>query len=150
MNFDGKPQGSPGLFTRLLRLPPLPRVIAGIVAILGGAVTTVLLWGKGVVWGLTLFAFVAGLFLLISGLVGLRHQKERQALLDSVSKRKEEMIREMIEAKRKGYNPIRWLNDQGILDAEIRTMLLDAVNERLRSEEPPGPGNKKPGPVRPS
>jgi hypothetical protein len=138
MNFDGRPRGPLGLYDRLLRLPPLPRVIAGIVALLGGFVSTVLLWGKGVVWGLTLFAFVAGLFLLISGLVGLRHQKDRQALLDSVSKRKEEMIREMIEAKRKGYNPIRWLNDQGILDAEVRSILLDAMNERMNSEAPPG------------
>ena len=134
MNFDAKPQGSLGLYDRLLRLPPMPRVIAGIVAIAGGGASTILLWDKGVVWGLTLFAVVAGLFLLISGLVGMRHQKVRRELLASVEEKKEEMILKMIELKKQGKNPIRWLNDQGILDAEVRARLLEAMNERLRTE----------------
>ena len=134
MNFDARPQGSLGLYDRLLRLPPMPRVIAWIVAIAGGGVSTILLWDKGVVWGLTLFAVVAGLFLLISGLVGMRHQKVRRALLASVEEKKEEMILKMIELKKQGKNPVRWLNDQGILDPEVRALLLEAMNERLRTE----------------
>jgi hypothetical protein len=38
----------------------------------------------------------------------------------------------MVAEKREGRNPIRWLNDQGIQDLEIRSLLIEGMNERLK------------------
>jgi hypothetical protein len=58
-------------------------------------------------------------------------------MLESIAGRKEEILRGMIDAKREGKNPVRRLNDQGILDPEVRTWFLEAMNERLKSGGPP-------------
>jgi len=132
VNFDRPMATSGGVYQNLLGLPPRPRVIAGMVAIAGGVLLTVMLWNRGVLWGLPVFAVVGGLFLFFSGLAGLRRQKERRALIESVEARREELLEGMVTEKREGRNPVRWLNDHGIHDAEIRSLLIDGMNERLK------------------
>ena len=132
MNLDAQPRGSMGVFTDLLRLPPKARLIAGIVCVAGGIGCTVLLWGRGVVWGLTLFATLAGLFLIFSGVGGIRSEKKRREFLESLRRRKQEILQVMIDTKRQGKNPIRYLNEQGIHDPALRTEFLDEMNEALK------------------
>lgn len=133
-----KPPGSPGLFQTLLRLPPKARLGAGIVSMVGGGVLSAFLWDRGVVWGLPLFALVLGLFLSISGASGIRNDSRRRAMLESLARRKDELVDGLIEAKRTGKNPVRWLNEQGVEDAEIRGALLEHMKERLRAGRPSG------------
>lgn len=132
MTLQPAPQDEVDLYQRLLRLPPVPRIVAGIIALAAGAASSVFLWDKGVIFGLTLFAFVAGLFLLISGIASLRHQRKRRALVQSIAARKEEILEGMLAARKEGKNPIRWLNEQGIQDPEIRTWFIEALKARTK------------------
>jgi len=127
-----------GIYQDLLKLAPLPRLIAGIVLIPGGVLTTLVLWNRGVLWGLPAFFSVGGLFLLGSGISGLRQQKARRDRLAALETRREELVEAMVTEKREGRNPVRWLNDQGIHDAEIRGLLLDGMNERFKRPSAPG------------
>jgi hypothetical protein len=120
------------VFESLLRLKPRLRVASGMIGIAGGVIVSVLLWNRGVVWGYPLFAAGGGTLLLFSGLAGLRKEKARRELLTSVEEQKGVMIDAMVAEKRDGRNPIRWLNDQGIHDAEIRSLLIEGMNERLQ------------------
>jgi hypothetical protein len=131
--FDSRPTSTTGgVFVNLLRLPPRPRVIAGILSIAGGVLVSVLLWDRGVLWGLPIFAFIGGLFMFFSGLTGIRKQKERQKLLASFESRRTDLLDGMVAEKREGRNPIRWLNDQGIQDLELRSLLIEGMNDRLK------------------
>jgi hypothetical protein len=121
-------------FVRLLGLKPLPRAIAGSAALLAGLVLTVAFWDKGVVWGLTLFLVAAGFFLMASGLLDHLRQKRRAAYVASVLKRQNDIVLAMTEAKKQGRNPVRVLNEQKILDFDLRNQLTDAMAERLRRE----------------
>lgn len=132
VNFHDQPGNDISIYQTLLRLRPRSRIIAGMVSIAGGVALTVLLWNRGVVWSLPVFAAVGGIFLFLSGLSGRRKEKERERLLAMAERRQEELISSMVAEKREGRNPVRWLNDQGIHDGEIRTLLLDAMNERLK------------------
>ena len=120
------------VFQRLLVLEPRSRVIAGMIMIAAGVIVSVLLWNRGFVWGWALFAFGAGTLAFFSGLAGLRKEKDRARRLADLEARKDGLIESMVAEKREGRNPIRWLNDQGILDAEIRSLLIDGMNERLK------------------
>jgi hypothetical protein len=120
------------VFQRLLGLAPRSRVTAGMTLIAAGVLVTVLLWNRGVVWGWALFAFGAGTLIFFSGLAGLRKEKERARRLAGLEARKDALLDCMVAEKRDGRNPVRWLNDQGIHDAEIRGLLIDGMNERLK------------------
>jgi hypothetical protein len=135
-NMDHPPEPLAGSFTRLLRFPPKPRLVAGVLLMMAGVCSTIALWDKGVVWGLTLFGLVAGLFLSISGAAGIWNQARRRKMLESIAGRKEEILQRLMDAKREGKNPVRCLNDQGIHDPEVRTWFLEAMNERSKSGGP--------------
>lgn len=132
MQFPMGSRNSVNMMGGMLRLAPKPRIIAGLVLMVGGVGLSALLWDRGVIWGLPLFAGFFGMILFFTGLSGLTKQKARELLLSSVNERKEALIEGMLTEKREGRNPVRWLNDQGILDGEIRGLLIDAMNERLR------------------
>lgn len=93
---------------------------------------TVALWDRGVLWGLSLFAIAAGVFLSVSGIAGLRSQARRKKMFESAYLRRDEILNVMMAAKREGKNPIRCLNDQGIHDAELRTWFIETMNDRLK------------------
>jgi len=131
-NFNEESPSAMGTYQMMLGLGPRARVFAGMASIAGGVLFTVLLWNRGVIWGLPVFFVFAGTVVFFSGLAGLRKQKERAARLASIEARKEELLEAMVAEKREGRNPIRWLNDQGIRDAEIRSLLIDGMNERLK------------------
>jgi len=127
------PDGTDQAISDLSRLPPKPRIVAGILLMAGGAAATVVLWGKGVVFGFTALAAVVGLFLLFSGIADLRRHAKRKAMLESVRDRKEEILRAMIDAKKAGRNPLRLLNEKGIHEMELRTWLLNEMKARENS-----------------
>ena len=144
MEFYERPRTSLDVYQNLLGLAPRPRMIAGAIAIAAGVASTILLWNRGVVWGLSLFAFVAGLFLFWSGISGMNRQKARAEQLATFRARQEELLDAMVEEKRQGRNPVRWLNDQGIQDPEIRSLLLEEMGSRLKAQGPPqDPGKKQ-------
>jgi hypothetical protein len=119
-------------FLGLIRLPPKLRLAAGILFLAGGVALTVFLWDRGVVWGFSIFAVTAGGLLTASGAAGIRSESKRRALLESINERKEEILQSLIEAKRQGKNPVRLLNEQGIVDPEVRTWFLEAMKERTK------------------
>ena len=131
-NFHERPATPFGIYQDLLKLSPLPRLIAGIVTIPTGILTTMLLWNSGFIWGLPLFFSAGGVFLGISGITGLRAQKARRERLAVLQTRREELLDAMVTERREGRNPVRWLNDQGIHDGEIRNLLLEGMNERFK------------------
>jgi hypothetical protein len=132
-HFQGEPRETHGILEQLIRLPPIPRIIAGAVCFAVGLAATVALWGRGVLWGLTIFLVVAGLGLLLSGISAFFRDRHHRAFLAMVEEHREEILAGMIEAKRTGQNPVRFLNEKGIHDARIRGSLVDEMNERLRS-----------------
>ena len=121
-----------GLYETFLWMTPLQRVFMGTIITGAGVYISVMLWERGVIARLPLFAALAGPFLFFSGLTGLRKAKERKAMFEEIRKREDELVGSMVTDKREGRNPIRWLNDQGIQDLEIRTLLIEAMNERLK------------------
>jgi len=122
------------VYVRLLRLPPQYRLITGIGCVLGGAFLTWSFWERGVVWGLTLFVVAGGLFMSVSGALDWRKQVRRRKYLESIRDRKDELLDGLIAAKRSGKNPVRWLNEQGITDAELRKWFFGAMEERLKGD----------------
>jgi hypothetical protein len=146
VTYEDRPvySSSTGIYQNLLGLPPKSRMIAGAVAIAGGVASTVFLWNRGVVWGLSLFAFVSGLFLFFSGISGMNRQKARAQQLAAFQARRKEWVEAMVEEKRRGGNPVRWMNDQGIHDPEIRSLLMEDVTARLKGQSPPeDPGKRR-------
>jgi hypothetical protein len=131
-NFNEERPSVLGTYDMMLGLQPRARVIVGMASIAGGVLLSVLLWNRGILWGLPIFFAVAGIIVFFSGLAGLRRQKDRKARIAEIDARKEELLEAMIAEKREGRNPIRWLNDQGFHDAEVRSFLIEAMNERLR------------------
>lgn len=121
------------IYGELLGLPPRPRMAAGFVAVLGGVATTLYLWDHGVIWGLPLFASIGGIVLFISGFRDLRRREAFENLFALVKEREGELVAAMMEAKRKGESPVRWLTSQGIVDAQIRAYLLERVKDREQS-----------------
>ncbi len=108
-------------------MPPIPRMVAGVASVVVGAGTSAMLWEAGWVWGLALFAVLAGLGLFVSGFLDLRRRIAFESLVTIVKAREPELVAGMVEAKRRGESPVRWLSSQGILDAEIRGYLLERV-----------------------
>jgi hypothetical protein len=138
MNFNDRPtSASVDVYERLLGLSPKPRMIAGAIAIAGGVAVTILLWDRGVLWGLPIFAGVGGLFLFFSGIAGMNREKDRKAKWTSFLARKRELLESMAEEKRAGRNPIRWLTDQGIHDPQMRNLLIEELDAALKGQSPP-------------
>ena len=106
----------PSLEATLLRAAPVPRLIAGSILFVAGVALGIMLWNRGVVAGITIFLAVVGL-----------------ALVATIEGQREELIISMIAAKQAGKNPIRILNQMAIHDAEIRTSLIEEMNQRLKS-----------------
>jgi hypothetical protein len=131
-NFNEDRPTTFGTFQMMLGLQPRGRVIVGMASIAGGVLFTVLSWNRGILWGLPVFFAFAGILVFFSGLAGLRREKDRRERIAAVSARREELLEAMIAEKREGRNPIRWLNDQGFHDADVRSFLIEAMNERLR------------------
>ena len=121
------------ILDQLIRLPPKARIVTGILLFCAGVVATIGLWGRGVVWGLTLFLVVVGFLLLLSGIAAHFKERNREAFLASIEQHREEILAAMIGAKREGKNPVRFLNEKGIHDAEIRSALIEEMNQRLTS-----------------
>ena len=111
----------------------LIRVVAGFACIAGGSALTVLLWKKGYLWGPPVVLAVIGVCLFIPGLVDLRNQWKRRKCRESIRGSEESLIRGMLDVKRRGKNPLQWLREEGIQDAEVRAELLRAMNERWKS-----------------
>jgi len=119
----------------LLMLPAKVRIVAGILLAVVGAVLAVVLWNRGVVAGATIFAVVLGFFLAWSGVSSQRRESRQQAQRKSVASRQEEILEDMVALKRSGGNPVRYLNEQGIQDAEIRATLLEEMKQRLAASK---------------
>jgi hypothetical protein len=119
-------------FIRLLRLPPMALVVAGLFCIAGGGAVAVLLWINGMLWSLPLFAASGGVFLTVSGVLDGRKEKKRREYRESIRERAGDILRGILDAKRQGKYPLRYLSDQGIQDREIRRELIDAMNQRLK------------------
>jgi len=132
MHFSGEPRETHGIVEQMIRLPPKPRIVAGVLFFGAGTAATIGLWGKGVLWGLTIFMVVVGFLLTLSGISGLFRERHRREFLTSVEEHREEILGAMMEAKRQSRNPIRFLNEKGIHDAEIRGALLEEMNRRLQ------------------
>jgi hypothetical protein len=132
-HFQGEPRETHGILEQLIRLPPKPRILAGIVCLAVGVAATIALWGKGVLWGLTIFFVVAGFLLVLSGISGFFRERNRRAFVEMVETHREEILAAMIDAKRQGQNPVRFLNEKGIHDALVRGALIEEMNQRLRS-----------------
>ncbi|GEM_PF-6723740 len=113
------------IFGDVLGLPPMPRMAAGFTSVVFGAGVSLFLWGHGIIWGLSLFAIVAGLILLTSGFRDLRRREAFERLVAVVKEREGELVAGMLEAKRRGESPVRWLTSQGIVNSEIRGYLLE-------------------------
>ncbi len=134
-----------GFLFSLLGLKPKQRLIAGIICVAGGALLTFLLWGKGVIWGLTLLAVAVGVPLSISGLLGMKEEARRREYLASLRERQGEILRGLVDAKLQGKNVVAWLSEQGVRDVENRTKFIDAMNRRLKAVKPAGdPGAQDP------
>jgi hypothetical protein len=131
MAFHQQPSGGGGLIGSLLMLPPKARVVTGIILAVLGAGLAVALWGRGVISGITIFLMVIGFFLSLSGISGIRREARQQAQLKSVLERKEEMLQDMVDLKRSGKNPVRYLNDQGVQDPDLRASLLEEMKARI-------------------
>ncbi len=131
-NFNEDRPAPFGTYPMMLGLPPRGRVVAGMASIAGGVLLAVLLWNRGILWSLPVFFAFAGTLVFFSSLAGLRREKERKERIAAVAARREELLGAMIAEKREGRNPIRWLNDQGFHDADVRRFLIEAMNERLR------------------
>jgi len=131
MAIQQEPSAAPGLVGSLMMLPPKARLVAGIVMALLGAGLTVALWGRGIVFGATIFCMVVGFFLAWSGYSGLERQARALAQLRSVEERRDEILQDMIDLKKAGGSPVRYLNEQGIQDAELRSVLLEEMKERM-------------------
>jgi hypothetical protein len=133
VNFHDETPRTWNITEQLIRLAPKKRLIAGIVCMTASSGIAVALWEYGVVWGLTIFFFFMGILLSISGGFGLLRERRHRARVSDIMDKKEEFLAAMIDAKRQGRNPIRFLNEKGIHDAEIRTALIEEMNQRLRS-----------------
>ena len=131
-NFNEERPSALGTYDMMLGLQPRARVIIGMASIAGGVLVTILLWNRGILWGWSIFFAVAGIVTFLSGLAGLSAQKRRKARIAELDARTEEFLEAMMAEKREGRNPIRWLNDQGFHDAEVRSFLIEALNERLK------------------
>lgn len=124
-------QQQPGVAGSLLMLPAKVRIVVGIIIFILGAGLAVVLWGRGVVAGATIFGMVFGFFLTLSGISSHRRESGQKAQLQSVMARQDEIIEDMIALKRSGGNPVRYLNEQGIRDGEIRATLLEEMKRRI-------------------
>jgi hypothetical protein len=143
VSFDDQPRAT-DVFQSYIARPPRERMIAGAIAIALGVAGTVLLWNRGILWGWTVFLFGAGVLLFFSGITGMSRQKARAKELAAFRARQPELVGAMIEEKRRGGNPVRWMNDHGIHDPEIRTILLEELGARLKSQSSPeDPGKSR-------
>jgi hypothetical protein len=123
-----------GVFLELMRLRPMYRFIAGTICLVAGILSTAALWKRGVIWGAAILFLVIGLILTGSGLLGMEDEKKQRTFLESVHRRKGEILQVMISTQKQGRNPIRYLNEQGIHDPLLRTALLEEMNARLKGE----------------
>src|SRR5689334_5531867 len=114
MHFNAEPRETHGIVEQLIRLPPKPRIIAGILSMAGGGILTVWLWDRGVIWGLPVFFAVIGFLLLLTGISGHVRERNRRAFVANVEEHRQEILAAMIDAKRQGRNPVRFLNEKGI------------------------------------
>lgn len=126
-----QPSEGGGLLGSLMMLPPMARIVTGIIMTVLGAGLAVALWGRGVISGLTILLGVVGFFLAWSGFSSRQSQAKQDAELQSILGRKEEMLQDMVDLKRSGGNPVRYLNEQGVQDAELRAALLEELKQRL-------------------
>jgi len=117
-------------YGEFLRLPPKPRIVAGIGFMVGGTVLSVLLWHEGFIWALPLFAFAAGIFLSVSGAIDMRKAARRRKYWEAILEHEEEIVKEMLEARSRGRRYVQWLNQHGIHDLELRRYLIDAAELR--------------------
>jgi hypothetical protein len=131
MAIPQEPSDGVGLLGSLLALPPWARLFMGLLLGLLGAGLAVALWGRGFISGVTIFLVVIGFFLSWSGISGIQRQARQQTLLKTILERKEEMLKDMIDLKLSGKNPVRYLNDQGVQDGDLRSALMEEMKQRI-------------------
>lgn len=126
-----------GVFSSMLALSAMGRVIAGVISSVLGTYFTVALWEQGVIWGVPIFFAFGGLFfLLIPGWMDLRRENERRRECEAVLSRESEIVSALLEAKRERRNPYRVLNEQRVRDFPLRQYLLEKAEQLLRQERP--------------
>jgi len=119
------------ILEQLIRLPPKAQIVTGVLLFCGGIVVTIGLWGRGVIWGLTVFMVVVGFLLVLTGISRHFRQRHRETFLQSIQEHRQEILAAMVDAKRQGRNPVRFLNEKGIHDAALRTELIEEMNRLM-------------------
>jgi hypothetical protein len=123
----------PRVFVNLQGLSAYLRILAGAISIVIGSYITIYLWEGGFLLGLPIFLVVGGLCLFVPGCVDLKRELARSRELKEVLNREAEIAMKLVEAKRQGRNPYRALNEQNIRDPELRQLLLQKADQRLKS-----------------
>jgi hypothetical protein len=111
------------LETQLLSLSPRGRIAFGVIGFVVGAVTTVVLWGQGLVWGFSLFALVFGPALSATGVRDAARQRRFDGEVARAKAEWADLQRDLALARRTGQNVARLLQQRGYREFAVRQWL---------------------------
>jgi hypothetical protein len=105
---------------QLLSLSPKSKLVVGIVLALGGTGACILLWQRGWIVGLAVFATIMGLFLAAMGRRDLRRQQAIEGERSRARREWGELERAIQAARREGQSVARLLQARGYREFEVR------------------------------
>src|SRR5689334_13720736 len=106
-------------------LRPGARLAFGAVFVALGGALTVEMWDVGLVWGLSLFAMALGLVAMISGSLGIRHERCMRAEVERALAQWDELRRELEHARDTRQGVGKALTRLGYHDHRVRAWLRD-------------------------
>lgn len=120
----------PTVEDQLLSLGSKAKIVVGLVLLIAGACATYVLWGRGWIYGATIFASVMGLALTWIGI----GERREEAAIDAEIRRAEgewdELAREIEVAREAGLSAARLLQGRGYSRPEVRRWILDSLDPR--------------------
>jgi hypothetical protein len=118
---------------QLGQLPPQKKIAVGAVMALGGAAACIFLWDRGMVWGLVVLVAVFGVYLTA---IGLREQARARAIAAEMGRARgewAELRHAIVEARRSGKGPVRYLIDRGYKEFEVRRWIVRELDPGERA-----------------
>jgi len=109
---------------QLLGLSPRRKVMVGAVLVLGGGVASAVLWGMGWLVGATIFAFVMGVALVLSGSGELARIRAQDAEVEKARLEWSELERGAGDALRHGRSVVRFLQERGYREFAVRRWIV--------------------------
>lgn len=111
---------------------PWPRIGAGILLVIVGALLTWGLWASGWYWGPVAVLVPLGIGLVLSGMGGLRTQRAVRREWRRARADRGALVEGLVAAKQRGEAPVDWLRRHGYRSPRVRRYLIGHVRRRMR------------------